>query len=297
MPSFKSLLTDKNNRLEEIPLALQTVVQKQQKKIITQILSELSQLDTINGQIKINSKNLKLIATISDELKTIFLNDDYLSAVKEFASEFETQSILNAKIIEKGFGKTESPIASKTYIDLAKKNAVESLINENLFTKPIQDILESSIVNGASISETIDAITLFVEGNADLDGQILKYVKQITNDSFAIADRSYTSIVSDALDNDWFYYAGGEVRDTRCFCLERVGRYFHYKEIESWARGENLGNCDNGGVWQGEIKGTNEATIYSYLGGYNCQHSLMPVSEVIVDEIDLEHARDLGYID
>lgn len=298
MPTFETLLKEKNKRLESIPLALQTTLEKQQRKTIAKILKELNTLETSGGNIVINSKNLKKISEISDELKTIFLNDEYLKAVKEFSKEFKKQSTLNQKLIDSGFGETENPIAAKTYIEAAQKNAVKALTEDNLFVKPISEILESSVVNGASVADTIASITTFVEGNEDVDSKVLKYVKQITNDSFAIADRSYTSIVSDALENDWFYYAGSEVENTRCFCLERVGRYFHYKEIEAWGRGENLGDCNiGGGRWAGEIPATNESTIYSYLGGYNCMHSLMIVSEFIVPESDIERARSLGYID
>lgn len=301
MPSFESLLKDKNRRLEEIPLALQTTVQKQQRRVLNDIISQLDTLTTVNGKIKIDSANLKAISTISDELKTVFLNDDYLRAVNDFAKEFDTQASLNNKLIDKGFGSTENPIASKTYIDLAKKNAINDLVGapaQANFIQPVQDILETAVINNASINDTIDNLRIFVEGDEEVDSKILKYAKQITNDSFAIADRSYTSIVSDTLGNDWFYYAGSEVNHTRCFCHQRVGNYYHYLEVESWGDGQNLGDCDLGdGTWAGEIGGTNSSTIYSFLGGYNCMHSLMPVSEAVVPESDITRTRGLGFID
>jgi len=300
MPTFEELLKDKNKRLEEIPMALQTAVQKQQKKVLEDVLGKLSQLDVKDGQIKINSKNIKAIADISEELKSALLNDEYLKAVKAFSKEFDVQATINNKLIKAGFGETENPIAAEAYINIAKRGAVDALVGSPIdsnFIKPIQGLLEQAVISGATINETITSVRTFVEGSAESDGKILKYVKQITNDSFAIADRSYTSIVSDYLSNDWFYYAGSEVENTRCFCEERVGKYFHYKEIESWGNGENLGDCNTGGgKWAGQIPGTNAATIYSYLGGYNCLHSLVPVSKAIVPEADIERARSLGYI-
>lgn len=300
MPSFEALLREKNNRLDKIPLALQTVVEKQQKEVLSNILSKLSRLTTVNGQYKIDAANIRVISEISNELKSVLLNDEYLSAVKEFSKEFEKQAFLNSKLIEKGLGETLNPVASEVYIQTAKRNAIDALVGSPIdanFIKPIQGLLEQAVISGASVNETISSIRTFVEGGNGAEGKIIKYAKQITNDSFAIADRSYTSIVSDYLGNDWFYYAGTEVENTRCFCKERVGRYFHYKEIESWGNGENIGSCNiGGGKWAGMIPGTNSATIYSYLGGYQCLHSLMPVSEAVVPEEDIERARDLGYI-
>lgn len=301
MPSFEELLKEKNKRLEQIPLNLQTAIQKQQKKVLSKIIAQLDRLDKVSGQIKINSSNLRLISEISDELKGIFINEDYLNAVSEFANEFDHQAVLNNKLISKGFGEVADPLASRAYINLAKKSAINSFVGASAevnFIKPVQGLLESAVVNGSNINDTIDALRDFVEGNEEVDGRILKYAKQISNDSFAIADRSYTSIVSDSLGNDWFYFSGSEVSHTRCFCKERVGKYFHYLEIESWGKGENLGDCNIGsGLWAGEIPGTNETTIYSYLGGYNCLHSLIPVSEAVVPESDIERVRSLGFID
>lgn len=299
--SFEELLKQKNERLESIPLELQTVVEKQQRQVLNDVLSKLNKLTTVNGQYKISSENIRIISDISDELKKVFLNDEYLKAVKDFSKEFEIQATLNSKLIDKGFGETANPVASEIYIQTARRAAVESLVGspvDSQFIKPIQGLLEQAVVNGASVNETIDSIRVFVEGGNGSEGKILKYAKQITNDSFAIADRSYTSIVSDYLGNDWYYYAGSEVDNTRCFCKERVGNYYHYKEIESWGNGDLIGDCETGsGKWAGMIPGTNSSTIYSYLGGYQCMHSLMPVSESIVPDSDIERARNLGFID
>lgn len=301
MSKLFDLIKEKNERLNSIPLKMQTAAEKQQRVVFNDIVKKLSQLDTDGDIIRINSKNLKLINEILDELKSVLLNDEYKKTVQAFVKQFDVQAKLNDKIIKAGLGETANPMATKTYLNNAKKNAVQSLLGSPLdteFVKPVAKLLESAVVNGATINETIDNIRTFVEGDKKNDGKILKYVKQITHDSFAVADRSYTSIVSDYLDADWFYYAGTEVEATRCFCHERVDRYFHYKEIESWADGENLGDCNiGGGKWSGMIPGTNARTIYSYLGGYGCLHSLMPVSEAIVPKKDIQRAIDLGFIE
>ncbi len=294
---LEQLIKEKSNRLNDIPLKLQTTVIKQQKQVLDEILSLLNDLDVKNGQIVISKENLRTIERISDDLKKVFLNDEYLKSVKEFAKEFDKQALLNNKVIDSGLGEISTPIASEAYIQTAKKSSVTALVNTSEFITPIQTILENAVVNGASLKDTIDSIRTFATGNDQVDSKVLSYVKQISNDSFAIADRSYTSIISEYLDNDWYYYAGGEKQTTRCFCEQRVGNYYHYKEIEAWGKGENLGECNiGGGKWAGQIAGTNESTIYSYLGGYNCMHSLIPVSESIVPDSDKERAKKLGYL-
>lgn len=295
--ALEQLLKQKSKRLEEIPLELQSVVIKQQKAVLDGIISLLNDLDVKYGNIVISKENLKTIQVISDELKKVYLNDDYLKAVKEFAKEFDKQAVLNDKIFKETLGEVEAPVASQAYLETAKRGAVTALVDTNAFIKPIQSLLENAVVNGASLQDTIASIRTFTSGNDLVDSKVLVYVKQITNDAFAIADRSYSSILSDFLDNDWFYYAGGEIQTTRCFCDKRVGNYYHYLEIESWGKGENLGECNiGGGKWAGQMAGTNESTIYSYLGGYNCMHSLIPVSESIVPDSDKNRAKKLGFI-
>jgi hypothetical protein len=71
--------------------------------------------------------------------------------------------------------------------------------------------------------------------------------------------------------------------------------YFHRNEVAGWGRGEGVGEC--GFPWAGMFKGTNEATIFVYVGGYNCQHSLLPVSEAIVPPEDVARAKSKGYIE
>lgn len=298
--SFKSLLEEKNKRLDSVPLAMQTVLEKQQAKILKQIIAEIGTLTTVDGRIKIDAANLRKISGISDELKSIFLSKEYTQAVKEFAKEFDVQAALNNKVIKASLGAIETPLAATAYVEIAKKSAIEALVGSPIdkeFIRPIQGILENAVVNGATFGETIDSIGLFVNGGEGEVSKIAKYARQVTQDSFSIADRSYTSIVSDYLDSEWFYFSGTVVDGTRCFCLERVGNFYYYKEIESWAEGKNLGKCDIGdGMWAGEIQGTNKATIYSYLGGYNCLHSIMPVTIDIVPESDILRAKSLGYI-
>lgn len=300
MPDFKKLLEEKNKRLVSIPEALQTAVEKQQKKILDEIIQLASELDTKGGEIIISAKNIKKIDSITEKLKEAFRSDEYVSAVKEFASEFDKQAFLNNKVIKAGFEDIVNPVASQLYIETAKKNTLNAFLGTPLdaaLIAPLQSQLETAVISGASLGETIKGLTTFIEGNKDVDSKILRYVKQISNDSFAIADRSYTSILSDFLDAEWFYYSGSEQDTTRCFCKERYDKFFHYKEIESWGNGENLGECNiGGGKWAGEIEGTNSKTIFSYAGGYNCSHSISPVSEFIVPDSAKERARDLGYI-
>jgi hypothetical protein len=93
-------------------------------------------------------------------------------------------------------------------------------------------------------------------------------------------------VASDAVGAEFFLYQGRPIDTTRPFCRARAGKYWHRREIESWADEE----------WSGKTKGTTTATIFNYLGGYNCRHVLVPVRQDVVPASDLERMRKAGYI-
>jgi hypothetical protein len=94
-----------------------------------------------------------------------------------------------------------------------------------------------------------------------------------------MTDRSYTQTIADEVGYNWFLYAGGLMKTTRQFCKERNGGYYHRNEVAEWPQ--------TAGDWNGKMYGTNESTIFVTAGGYNCQHSIMPVSVFAVPKADI----------
>lgn len=280
------LIQKKNQRLEDIPDAFQSAVEKLQRRIYNRIIELIGQLDIKDGQIIMSERNLLRVQNINDELKQVLNNREYVEAVRKFTSEFKIQKDANDKYFKKAFGNDfkESALANQL-VRNSQRNAFELLAGaaaEENFIAPIKIQLENAVASGSSLKDTITSIRETVEGSEETDGRLLRYSKQISWDAFALADRAYTNAVAEDMDMEWFRYSGGIVKDSRCFCIERDMNYFHYKEIEVWGRMEDLGKCNIGEGWQGMMVGTNEATIFIVAGGYKCRHSIMPVSIIIV---------------
>lgn|SRR3990167_1363277 len=281
------IIAEKNKRIEDIPEAFQSSVEKLQRRLYNRITELIGELDTKNGQIVMSEANLLRVQNINDELKRVLNGKEYIEAVRKFTDEFNTQKAINDKYFKKAFGTdfSETTLANQL-VKSSQRNAFELLAGpsaEQNFIAPIRSQLENAVASGASFKDTIIGIRETVEGTDTKDGNLLRYSKQVSWDAFAISDRAYTNAVAEDLDVEWFRYSGGLVKDSRCFCEERDMQYFHFKEIESWGRGEDLGSCDLGeGNWAGEMLGTNESTIFIVAGGYNCRHSIMPVSITLV---------------
>lgn len=284
--SLLKIIAEKNERLENIPLEFQSNVERLQRRIFNRIIDLIGQLETEGGSIKMTEANLLRVEMINSELKNVLNGREYVKAVRDFTNEFEVQKNVNDKYFKQAFESdfTQFAIASQL-VKNSQRTAFELLAGapaEQNFITPIKSQLEQAVASGASFKDTINGIRELVEGNEDVDGRLLRYSKQVSWDAFALSDRAYTNAISEDLEMEWFLYSGGLVEDSRCFCKERNGKYFHYKEIEAWGRMEDLGECNNGDGWAGMIKGTNESTIFLVAGGHRCNHSIMPVSIGIV---------------
>lgn len=297
MATLKSLIKAKNIRLEKVPDALLSEVEKLQRKMFSDLLSILDSIDREGGFIKASAENIRNLSSIITDAKEELFGTDYVDIVSEFVREFDVQKLANDKIFEKEFKEFSGSDLADELLKKNKDDALQALLGSPLdteFLQPLDKTLSDAIGSGASFKDTVESIRTFVEGNEDVDGRLLQYAKQIAHDSFAISDRSYTNAVSDELESEWFYYSGGEIDTTRCFCKERLEKYYHYKEVEAWGRGEDLGECKSDDLWAGAIPATNEKTIFIYAGGFNCRHNFMPVSVFSVPKDVIQRNLDNG---
>lgn len=293
--SLQSIIKEKQKRLQQIPDRLLSQVEKTQKRIFEEILSLANELTIKDGFIVPSTKNLALVDRIVSDLRIAITDSQYFDAVKEFGKEFDLQQKVNEKYFNEAFMDFKSPELAEALVKQAKTATVDALLGAPLdvnWLKPMEKTLTDLVSSGTSWKESVKTIRDFAEGSDEVDGKLLQYSKQIAHDAFAYSDRAYSNAVADELEGEWYFYAGGELPTTRCFCEERNGKYFYYKQIEAWGRGEDLGECRSGDLWQGANRNTNEQTIFLYAGGHRCNHSLILVSIFDVPKSVVEEAID-----
>ena len=279
--SLESIIKQKQKNLEMKPARLLSQVEKTQKKIFEEILALADDFIIKDGFIELSTANLATIDVIIDGLKTALHGSEYFEAVKEFGKDFDLQQDINESYFKQAFDDFSTPDFAAEIVRQSKVATVDALLGAPLdenFLKPLQKTLTDLVSSGASWKESVKTIREFAEGGETVDGKLLQYSKQIAHDAFAYSDAAYSNAVAEELEGEWYFYAGGEIPTSRCFCVERNGKYFHYKEIEAFGRGENLGECKSGDLWAGANKNTNEQTIFIYKGGHFCGHSWLLVS-------------------
>lgn len=296
MPDLDDLLSDKNARMESVPASFVYSIEGLQVKISKEIEAVVSQFEMKEGSILLSERNMALMESLSQRIKDLIFDEAYQANLTTFIGEFKTQAQLNNQYFSIITDFDAKPLYDSV-LRQTQRNAIE-LLSEDAFTQalitPIKQTLESSITNSVSFADTLTNLRYIIEGDGEIDGRLLSHVKRVAYDSFAVSDRSYTNTIANDLGLEFYRYTGGTVDDTRCFCKERRGKYFHRKEIEGWGEGIKVGSC--GYPWQGMNANTDKATIFLYAGGYNCKHSVLPVSESSVPDADKERAKSLGYV-
>lgn len=293
MATLESIIKEKSKRLVDVPGKVLSQVEKTQKKLFEEILSLMQDLTVKDGYIELSTANLATVDRIVQDLRLAITDSEYFDAVKEFGKEFNIQAEINEKYFKEAFTDFKTSEIADAMVLQARTATVDALLGAPLdtnFLKPLQKTLTDLVSSGASFKDSIQTIRDFAEGSDEVDGKLLQYSKQIAHDAFAYSDRAYTNAAAEEIEAEWYFYIGDELPTSRCFCVERHNKHFYYKQIEAWGRGEDLGECRSGDLWQGANRNTDEKTIFLYAGGHNCMHSIIPVSIFDVPKDVVEEA-------
>lgn len=219
--------------------------------------------------------NLRKLGKLNAQLNKLLMESGYNKEVSTYVGTFkQSQAAINtyySTIIS-----SYSPSA-ELFEAIRKSNietTVESLLNSGVnanFIEPVKRILKDVVVGNGDYNTLKKNLGELILGNDTVEPRLKVYVGQVSNDSIHQFQRNYMKAISDDLGLKHYLYAGTEITTTRDFCDERHGKYYTDEQVKSWASLQ----------WAGKIKGTNEATIFTYCGGYRCRHRLLPVSETI----------------
>lgn len=260
---------------------------------IIAILKDL-ELDT-EGYIKQSAANRKVLRKAQNAFDEILSNSPYQKAVEGHLNLIPKLDSLNESYF-KTISDAFSP--NRNFIRELQRQVIRdvntSLLNEGIIVQvrePLNQILSQNINSGGSFAGFQDQLKNFIKGNEKVEGRLLRYTTTYTADTLFAYSRTWQDAVTSDLGLEFYLYSGGLTKEgkkssgSREFCIDRAGNYYHRKEIEGWADLE----------WQGKNPLTTESSIFTLAGGYNCKHSMIPVSEKIVPEPVIQRAVEAGY--
>lgn len=285
---LEKIIRAKIEIMENTPDEFLSGVNKIQLTALNNVLRFIYQLETdASGLIVNNERNQKVVEQIGAELNRVFFGTEYQKLVADYIGKLDESFNLSDQYAKGMFDwsvtKNATNIRNTSILASTDLLIGKSTIQENLL-KPIQGAIYSNIIGGTTLPNLIEVVQNELS-NKNMEGRLYKYARQISSDSLNTADRTYMTVISNEVDAVFFRYVGGIIKDSRDFCIERNGGYYHRDEIISWVDKE----------WKGKFRGTNQTTIFQWVGGYNCRHSLVPVSVFAVPKKDLIRAMQLGY--
>ncbi|GAF75509.1 unnamed protein product, partial [marine sediment metagenome] len=212
-------------------------------------------------------------------------NVGYRSEIRKYMTNFDVMDKLNTKI-HRGLNKIDIKgvikLANKQKRELVGKTVGNVLSEVNRFpqnmlgdemreqfTKPVKKILYENIMQGKSQSAAKKALHDYIVGQKGKIGQLERWSGQIARDTLSQYDGAVNDMVRKEFDLNGYRYIGSLVRDSRPQCI----RWRRMKELPMAILPAELANPSN----RGQIPGTTKDNFGTYRGGYNCQHSAIPI--------------------
>lgn len=272
---LRRLIDERVADLDEAPPRLVSAAAQAERRLYTRLLEQLGRLERQGELLAPTDANLRRVAAITEELRSVLTGREYRTAVAAFAGTFTRNQRAQDALLRRAFPDYAPPALGPALLQRAQRRSVERLLGvaaQEALLAPIRDIIDRAVVAGTDWRQLVRELRRTTLGEAKQGGLLQRHVTRIATDALATTDRAYALAAGRELGAEWYLYAGTELPTTRDFCRERLNRFYRQDQVQAWA----------GETWDGKIPETTAATIFTYLGGYNCRHVLVPVSASVV---------------
>lgn len=298
---LEKVIQIENDLLEDAARDLQDFINSELIRLINRKRGGL--ITNEAGQVVLTGKdgaeNRKRISEIKAVLRNLILGSSKTPSQFEKAKQAYISAFLEVEKLQSEYYKANfAKYQKRPVLELTKaaqertSELISSGLNESLL-QPVNSIIDTAL-SGSSLRDIEESAkkvltTTFktTRGRPDVKrrGSFDAYTARLVRDTLNNFSGNVTQAVTASLGLEWIYYSKGEVKSSRDFCKERDGKYFHIDEVRSWAKLN----------WQGKNPATTESNILALRGGYNCMHTMIPVSISIVPNEEIERAENIGY--
>lgn len=279
-----------NGFMDKVP----TIQKNIYKEIVT--LTKDLKLDS-KGNIKNTIDNYRILSQLRTRLRKVIFDKEYIKASKELIKSFDEID----KVTKDYFSSFATAPSSTTeeILKIVRQDSInrtalylsEQGVDINIISKA-QEILQSNITSGGSYADFQEAMKVFINGNQQNLGAFQRYANTIVIDSINTYSRTYSTIISEDLNLEWFIYTGSLLETSREWCKYMVKKkYVHKSELDTIL----TGNIDGVDICSAEIPcnkktklpngmkaGTNASNVRDWAGGWNCGHGFYAVDKAAV---------------
>ena len=278
---------------DEAAATLDKEIDALMKRAASRVADELSALDVRpDGRIVISAANISRINAILDRVSASLFDDRYLNAVADYLDGLNQVSSTVSDMM-KNLGANDELL--NTIAQRSKSAITAALLSPSSFRDLFGSVaaqLINGIVTGAAVADVARGMRESVSASG-----IDRGIKSQLDSAPAAMQRAQTAAASEQAGIVFYRFQGRPIPTTRPWCREREGHDFHVEEIREWGR-----QAATGKGWDGMVEGTNEQTIFTYLGGWYgdrsaCRHVLIPVLPSRVPAEDMARMRAEGLVD
>lgn len=265
-----------------------------EKFIFDALTSKLGDMELSGGKF-ISSQS---IAGFSKEIYEAFENSPLPESVSVWLQNFDEIEKLNKQIS----GGLHGVDLSKVSVAKEKKAIIaevtQSLSKPGLKTnivQPINTILTRHITLGTSVNDAEEALKAWLVSNPDKQGNLSRYVKQVSMDAINQYDGAINSKLAQELDMDHFAYVGSLIKTSRPNCQSMLNPQGKFGDLmvpgepgifPMTAIPEIVKRAKGGAGWNAA---TTPETFFIYRMGFNCRHMVQPM---VLDEQTLDVIKE-----
>jgi len=247
------------------------------EKLVDSAVELKLKIGTKSPNSKEMAENLRKLAKLNANLSKMLMDSGYQDKVSEYISLFKgSQEAIDLYYTTIISSYKPSKELFQSILESNLSTTTESLLNSGIdanYTEGIKKILRDVVTGNGDYALLKKNLKEYILGNEEIKPRLKSYAGQVASDAVRQFQRNYFNAVSEDLGLQHYFYRGTAIRDTREFCQQRHGHYYTKEEVQNWANSN----------WQGKAKGTDSVTIFTYVGGYSCRHTLLPVSKTIYD--------------
>lgn len=162
-----------------------------------------------------------------------------------------------------GSGLSDSKIIKGSYLD--------NLLKAAPVREQVKNFVLQSVAGRAAYKDFLGGMQTMVAGNEDVDGRLMRYVKQYTFDTYSQSQAIVSSQFAEQAGFTHWYYQGSLIETSREFCQNWAGQIITQDDIDNF-------DADD---WPGKIP---DIPFTVQRGGYNCRHFLDGIPDEAVNE-------------
>jgi len=273
------IIKQREELIDAIPSEFIGQLEKAQNFLAREIINFAKELKTRGGQVQNTPANIQLALRLRDQIRGFLRKGGYFQSVTAFGQQFD--ELLKVERQYYRAMELSGVLAERDLKTLSniRKNNINFLMEQDqrVINATYDELLggiyrERNFRDLARRLERLQTDTTFPNGKT-LNGLLKRYSATYAATAYANFDRQINNIKSAEFGIDDFLYSGSLLKDSRPFCVDRVGQTFTKDDVESW---QSLS-------WKGKAEGRD---IWTFLGGWNCEHSLSPVTAGFKQEVE-----------